>query len=51
MRFKQLAWALIKQLTQELTAAETKQERAEVWEEQKHVGFLLAFLWASEWVS
>jgi hypothetical protein len=48
MRSRQLDWALIRQLTGELTAADTEQERTEVREEQENVGILLAFLWASE---
>jgi hypothetical protein len=48
MRSKTLVWAVIKELLEELTAAETDQERARVTEEQENVGILLAFLWASE---
>jgi hypothetical protein len=48
MRSKTLAWAVIKELSEELAAAETDQERAEVTKEQENVGILLAFLWASE---
>jgi hypothetical protein len=48
MRSKALAWAVIKELSEELAAAETDQERAEVTKEQENVGTLLAFLWASE---
>ena len=48
MRSKQLAWAIVQQLTEALNAAETEQEKAETREEQENVGTLLAFLWASE---
>jgi hypothetical protein len=48
MRSKTLAWAIIKELSEEFAAAETVQERTEVTEEQENVGTLLAFLWASE---
>ncbi len=42
MRSKTLAWAIIKELSEELAAAETDQERAEVTKEQENVGILLA---------
>jgi hypothetical protein len=48
MRSKTLAWAIIKQMNEELTNAGTDQEKADVQEEQENVGVLLAFLWASE---
>jgi hypothetical protein len=43
-RSKTLAWAIIKELSKELTAAKTDQERAKVTKEQENVGILLAFL-------
>ena len=48
MRSKKLASAIVQQLTEELNAADTEQERTEAREEQENVGILLAFLWASE---
>jgi hypothetical protein len=47
-RSKDLAWDIIKQLTEELNNATTDSERADVVEEQDNVEVLLAFLWASE---
>ncbi len=47
-RSKDLAWEIIKQLTEELNNATTDSERADVAEEQDNVEVLLAFLWASE---
>ncbi len=48
VRAKTLAWGVIKQLTEELAAATTEGERADIAEEQDNVEVLLAFLWASE---
>ena len=48
MKSKQLAYALIKRLNQELDDAATEQEETEGHEEQDNVGVLLAFLWVSE---
>jgi hypothetical protein len=48
VRSKDLAWGVIKQLTEELAAATTDSERTDIGEEQDNVEGLLAFLWASE---
>jgi len=48
MKSKHFAFALIKELNQELANTATEQEKVEICEEQDNVGVLLAFLWASE---
>ena len=48
MEAKQLARALIKQLTGELKGAGSDQERAEIAKEQENACALLTFPWASE---
>ena len=48
IKSKELAWEIIKQLSNELTAATSDRERADIAEEQNNVEALLAFLWASE---